>query len=372
MSAWPSSSCTPRRSPLDSSRWVANEWRNICGCTCTPGPGGAPRCRPAAARRAPTSRRPPSANGTSAAGIAPQVRVALTSAGALDEPLSQRVDRIAADRHDARLVALAEHAHRAIRRGRWRRDPSPTSSLKRRPGRIEQFHDGLVARRQRIVDAKRRAAAPSDPHPGSAAGASWSCGARTSRAGFGPPRPRAAGIRRMSARRRQAPLDAARRRGPPACSAAAKARTWALSSGPPARESRAARKTAPASADRAGRRPPCVRSCAARAPECERTVRSNRARWRPQERSQRSISASARRSRARRCATEIRCSCRGGIAPRRSRRSPEIPSAPFGPNGVRAPPSRSRSSPCRTGNRAAHRGSGRSAACPPAAAIRRS
>ena len=26
--AWPSSSCTPRKSPLDSSIWVANEWRS--------------------------------------------------------------------------------------------------------------------------------------------------------------------------------------------------------------------------------------------------------------------------------------------------------------------------------------------------------
>ena len=33
MLAWPSSSCTARRSPLDCSRWLANEWRSMCGCT---------------------------------------------------------------------------------------------------------------------------------------------------------------------------------------------------------------------------------------------------------------------------------------------------------------------------------------------------
>ena len=33
MLAWPSNSCTARRSPLDCSRWLANEWRSMCGCT---------------------------------------------------------------------------------------------------------------------------------------------------------------------------------------------------------------------------------------------------------------------------------------------------------------------------------------------------
>ena len=33
MLAWPSSSCTARRSPLDCSRWLAKEWRSMCGCT---------------------------------------------------------------------------------------------------------------------------------------------------------------------------------------------------------------------------------------------------------------------------------------------------------------------------------------------------
>ena len=31
--AWPSNSCTARKSWLDSSKCDANEWRNICGCT---------------------------------------------------------------------------------------------------------------------------------------------------------------------------------------------------------------------------------------------------------------------------------------------------------------------------------------------------
>src|SRR3989344_120192 len=35
MLAWPSISCTARRSPLDSSTWLANECRSMCGCTGT-------------------------------------------------------------------------------------------------------------------------------------------------------------------------------------------------------------------------------------------------------------------------------------------------------------------------------------------------
>ena len=31
MLAWPSISCTARRSPDDCSRWLANEWRSACG-----------------------------------------------------------------------------------------------------------------------------------------------------------------------------------------------------------------------------------------------------------------------------------------------------------------------------------------------------
>src|SRR5690606_18189712 len=36
ISLWPSSSCTARRSPEDSSRGLGKEWRSMCGCRCWP------------------------------------------------------------------------------------------------------------------------------------------------------------------------------------------------------------------------------------------------------------------------------------------------------------------------------------------------
>ena len=51
MLAWPSSSCTARRSCEDCSRWLANEWRSMCGCTRS----ARPRRRAQARRRAPTT-----------------------------------------------------------------------------------------------------------------------------------------------------------------------------------------------------------------------------------------------------------------------------------------------------------------------------
>ena len=48
MLAWPSNSCTARRSPLDCSRCDAKLWRSMCGCTCV----GKPAC----ARQLPQTR----------------------------------------------------------------------------------------------------------------------------------------------------------------------------------------------------------------------------------------------------------------------------------------------------------------------------
>src|SRR5260221_259430 len=38
MLAWPSISCTARRSCEDCNKCVAKEWRSMCGCTCSPRP----------------------------------------------------------------------------------------------------------------------------------------------------------------------------------------------------------------------------------------------------------------------------------------------------------------------------------------------
>src|SRR5208282_5460934 len=42
MSLWPSISCTARRSAPPSSRWVAKQWRKVCGLTHAARIGGGP------------------------------------------------------------------------------------------------------------------------------------------------------------------------------------------------------------------------------------------------------------------------------------------------------------------------------------------
>ena len=62
-------------------------------------------------------------------------------------PCSQRVmrlDRVPADRHDARLAAFAEHAHRAIAQVDVR-EVEPDELRQAQAGGIEQLHDRLVA-----------------------------------------------------------------------------------------------------------------------------------------------------------------------------------------------------------------------------------
>ncbi len=106
--------------------------------------------------------------------------------------------------------------------------------------RIEQFHDGLVARGQGIVDPKRPAAGPFDRRPGCAAGASWFSARVHLQRDCAPPRPRASGIRKTFA----PPTGAAgccAGSSLPACWAAAKARICGMIEAVPARPSLRAR-----------------------------------------------------------------------------------------------------------------------------------
>src|SRR3990172_4397598 len=110
MLAWPSNSCTARKSPLDSSRWLAKECRNICGCTGWPSPCARAH-RPRCARR---------------------------------EPRTQRLQRQAADRHDTHFAALAGDAHGAVTRqiiDIERDDFGETQS-----GRVEQLEQRAIAK----------------------------------------------------------------------------------------------------------------------------------------------------------------------------------------------------------------------------------
>ena len=108
-SAWPSISWTLRRSAPPSSRCVAKEWRRRCGWT-RPGSRPARRGEPAqdqeraragerAALRVQEELRP-----------VPPVEVR----AAAGEVAPERLDRLAADRDDALLAALADDAHEPV------------------------------------------------------------------------------------------------------------------------------------------------------------------------------------------------------------------------------------------------------------------
>jgi len=102
MLAWPSISCTARRSPEDCSTCEANEWRSMCGCTSTASPAAAARplirrWTPAAKAACPSGRR---------RARSPGCREALANG----EPPRQRRERGSAHRDDARLRALARDA----------------------------------------------------------------------------------------------------------------------------------------------------------------------------------------------------------------------------------------------------------------------
>ena len=146
--AWPSISCTARRSPDDCSTCDANEWRSMCGCTCRDRPWRIAHSREPLLDRA--RRQPASAAADEHRGLARRrVRRARNA--------SQRVDRVArrgADRHDALLAALAEHAHFAARKiaagdVELRELGQPQA---RRIGELEQR---AIAQRERIVAVDR-------------------------------------------------------------------------------------------------------------------------------------------------------------------------------------------------------------------------
>ncbi len=104
-SAWPSISCTERRSAPPSSRWVANEWRRRCGWTRS----GSSPALPASRRRmrkapARVSAPPWALRKSSGRWRLSRIRPA---AG---EVAAQRLDGLAPDRDDALLGALAEAA----------------------------------------------------------------------------------------------------------------------------------------------------------------------------------------------------------------------------------------------------------------------
>ena len=155
------------------------------------GPAAAPRPdaelhgahRRAAGRRGPTN-------------SGPARRLAAPERGALLEPAraalrSQRCRH----GHDAGLVALAEHAHGAVGEIDVRQIEADEFG-EPQPGGVEQLHDRLVARRERIVGAKCRAGAAMWS-ASSVFGRRFSASARAlSAPGSTAQRPRASGSRR--------------------------------------------------------------------------------------------------------------------------------------------------------------------------------
>ena len=72
MSAWPSIACTARRSAPRSTRWVANEWRSLCGDTSPPGSRTPARARVVAQQLPePLARHRPAALGEEQRALAP-------------------------------------------------------------------------------------------------------------------------------------------------------------------------------------------------------------------------------------------------------------------------------------------------------------
>ena len=105
-SAWPSISWTERRSAPPSSRWVANEWRSRCGWTRS---GSRPGLRGEPAQ----DQERAGAREAAALGVQEQLRpvARVEERPAAREVAAQRLHRLAADRDDALLRALADAAH---------------------------------------------------------------------------------------------------------------------------------------------------------------------------------------------------------------------------------------------------------------------
>ena len=200
MLAWPSMSCTARRSPDDCSTCEANEWRSTCGCTLT----AVPTRSACAFRRSCTTRgemRAPRADRNSARRRRP-------AAGA-PPARPQRVQRVAADRHPAHLAALAGDDHFARRPGRSSRarrqrrrrpcvrDVEPGQFGHPQPARIHQLEHGAVAQvgRFRIGVRMRGRWRPGAPRrrPTAPWAGSWArLGARTPSTGLAGQRRRGA------------------------------------------------------------------------------------------------------------------------------------------------------------------------------------
>ena len=108
MSAWPSISCSERRSQPPVSRWVANVWRSVCGLI---------RCsRPGAPGVAADDLVEALAGQPAAAQVDEHAPLGPQPDQLRPPPLevrAQRLDRLAADRHDPLLGALAAGAQDA-------------------------------------------------------------------------------------------------------------------------------------------------------------------------------------------------------------------------------------------------------------------
>ena len=195
MLAWPSSSCTARRSPLLCSRCEAKLWRSMCGCTWV----GSPACsaRPFSRERTWLAREPraaPADEQRRLVGLRPSGRAAAARRAA---PASAA----GAHRHAAPLAALAQHMRGGVggvdpagRRAAGRAGPAP-------PARPRAGRSRTAARRC----SGRARAAPGRPRSARwpASATAWSTDSALG-SGFGA----------LGARTPSTGLSAPRRRGP--------------------------------------------------------------------------------------------------------------------------------------------------------------
>ena len=75
--------------------------------------------------------------------------------GALVQPARERFGRFPAHRDDPCLAALAEHAHGPVPQVEVL-EVEPEQLREAQPGRIQEFHDGLVAHTEPVVAAERQ------------------------------------------------------------------------------------------------------------------------------------------------------------------------------------------------------------------------
>ena len=150
MSAWPSISCTARRSQPPASRWVAKLWRSVWGLIRPAEPGGAgvaldDLVEALAGQRA-------------AAEVDEQLRlVALAdqlrpAAAHVD---ADRGDRLAAERDQPLLRALAAGAQEALAQVEVG-DLEADRLRGPQPARVHHLQQRPVAQRRRLVAARRR------------------------------------------------------------------------------------------------------------------------------------------------------------------------------------------------------------------------